>query len=187
MSNWSPVRELIAGSDFWAKFIRRAELDSTNSFIRRSSAMPPGTVVLASRQKHGHGKGKRKWYSPEGGLWFSFLLDGLFARTTPEFYVEVLNLIKSQLADNGVEARVSRPNDLVVGDKKIAGVLIEENEGKYIVGIGLNANNSPSDMPDAVGRKSTSIRSVTGKKVDRPEFLREFLARFESSFQGRTG
>lgn len=183
LTDWEPVRDLVGDSDVWNEFIYRTELDSTNRYLRNRKELQTGTVVLADRQTHGQGRGSRKWYSPEGGLWFSFSLGGLSPRVMPELYVELLNLVQDLLAEYGVETSVSRPNDLVVGDKKIAGLLIEECAGNYIVGIGINVNNEASGLPEAVKENSTTMKKVTGEEMDRTVMLRDFLAKFEDFYR----
>ncbi|MCF7890553.1 biotin--[acetyl-CoA-carboxylase] ligase [Candidatus Bipolaricaulota bacterium] len=183
MSNWEPVRDFVEGSDVWTEFIYRAELDSTSRYLRSSEDLEPGTVVLADKQTHGQGRGTRKWYSPEGGLWFSFSLGGLSSRSTPELYVDLLKLIRTLLAEYGVETSVSRPNDLVAGDKKIAGLLIEESGRNFIVGIGINVNNEASGLPEAVRENSTTMKEVAGEEVDRTVLLEDFLAKFEDFYR----
>lgn len=183
LTDWEPVRDLVGDSDVWNEFIYRTELDSTNRYLRNRKELQTGTVVLADRQTHGQGRGSRKWYSPEGGLWFSFSLGGLSPRAVPELYVELLNLVQDLLAEYGVETSVSRPNDLVVGDKKIAGLLIEECAGNYIVGIGINVNNEASGLPEAVKENSTTMKKVTGEEMDRTVMLRDFLAKFEDFYR----
>ena len=181
------MRNLVDSSGIWAEFIYREELDSTNRYLRNHRKLEPGTIVLADKQTHGHGTGSRKWYSPEGGLWFSFSLDGFSARMTQEFYVELLNLVKDLLEEYGIKTSVSRPNDLVVEGKKIAGILIEERAGSYIVGIGINVNNEASSLPEVVKENSTTTREVTGKEIDRTRMLGDFLSRFEYFYKNREG
>jgi len=183
LPNWDSVRDLVDRSDLWSEFIYREELDSTNRYLRNTENLEPGTVVLADKQSHGHGRGARKWYSPRGGLWFSFSLKGFSAGSPQDLYIDLLNLVQDILEEYGVETNVSRPNDLVVGGKKIAGLLIEENSGSYIVGIGINVNNEASGLPEVVKNNSTTTKDVTGKEIDRTEMLRDFLARFEDFYQ----
>lgn len=183
LTNWKPVQHLVDNSDVWSEFIYRTELDSTNRYLRNSEDLQPGTVVLADKQTHGQARGSRRWHSPRGGLWFSFSLGDLSQGAIPELYVELLNLVQDLLVEYGVETSVSRPNDLVVRDKKIAGLLIEENAGRYIVGIGINVNNEASSLPEVVKENSTTMKIVTGEEVDRTAMLRDFLARFEDYYQ----
>ncbi|MFB6291338.1 MAG: biotin--[acetyl-CoA-carboxylase] ligase [Candidatus Bipolaricaulia bacterium] len=187
MVNWDPVREIVESSAVWAEFIYRDELDSTNRYLRNNEDLETGAVVLADRQTHGHGRGSRKWYSPEGGLWFSFSIGGMTSRSTQELYVDLLNIVQGLLEEYGVETTVSRPNDLVVGNKKIAGLLIEKNTGNCIVGIGINVNNEASSLPEVVKENSTTMKKVTGEEIDRVALLRDFLTGFESFYRTETG
>ncbi len=183
LPDWDLIRDLTDRSSFWEEFIQRDELGSTNSFIRKRPELKPGTIVLASRQKHGHGKGKRKWYSPRGGLWFSFLVDCLPTSSSAEFYVVVLKLIKDLLSDYGVEARISRPNDLIAGEGKIAGMLIQESDDNYIIGIGINVNNAVSSLPESIEGSSTTMKELTGERVELAELLRDFMVRFGEYYE----
>jgi len=183
LPNWKPVRDLVESSNVWAEFIYREELDSTNLYLRNRENLQPGTIVLADRQTHGHGTGSRRWYSPKGGLWFSFSLGSLSARSTQELYVEILNLVQGILRGRGVETSISRPNDLIVEGKKIAGLLIEESAGRFIVGLGINVNNEASSLPEVVKENSTTMKEVTGKQIDRTEMLGDFLKKFENYYQ----
>lgn len=184
MGSWERVRSLVAESDFWTEFVHREELKSTSSYLRKKDELPVGTVVLAERQTSGRGRGTARWYSPEGGLWFSCKLSDSFEKSAQQFYVEALKLLRDLLADYGVETEISRPNDLVVEGKKLAGILIEEHDGEYIVGFGLNVNNDLSVIPEKVGENSVTLKEITGGEVDRDELLSEFLTRFEGMFNG---
>ncbi len=184
MGGWERVRSLVAESDFWAEFVHREELKSTNSYLRSKDKLPVGAIVLAERQTSGRGRGTARWYSPEGGLWFSVKLSDSFEKSAQEFYVDALRLLRDLLADYGVETEISRPNDLVAEGKKLAGILIEEHDGEYVVGFGLNVNNDLSVIPEKVGENSITMQEITGEEIDRDELLSEFLSRFEVMFNG---
>jgi len=179
LANWNPVEEYVEKSDFWNKFICRDELESTSGYIRKLNSLAPGIVVLAERQRKGRGRGTSRWYSPSGGLWFSFSLSGLSSDSPQELYVGILGILRDLLADYGVKTKISRPNDLVVDNDKIAGALIEECGDKYIVGLGLNVNNDLSSLPEEVRKSATTLMRETGREIDRSHLLRDFLSRFE--------
>ncbi len=182
MGGWEKVRSQVEKSGFWSEFVHREELKSTSSYLRSRGDLSTGTIVLAERQTSGHGRGAARWYSPEGGLWFSFKLAESFEGSAQEFYVKALNMLRDLLADFGVETKISRPNDLVVKGNKIAGILIEEHDASYIVGFGMNVNNDLSAIPENVGENSITMQEVIGGEVDRDELLAEFLIRFEGMF-----
>lgn len=180
MANWNPVEDYVEKSDFWNKFIYRDELESTSGYLRKLNGLQPGVVVLAESQTKGRGKGTNRWYSPSGGLWFSFSLSGLPSDSPQELYVEILGILRDLLAKYGVKTKISRPNDLVVDNKKIAGALIEQCGDSYIVGLGLNVNNDTSSFPKEVRKATTTLMRETGKEIDRSQLLRDFLSRFEN-------
>ncbi len=180
MSNWNPVEDYVEKSDFWNKFIFRDKLESTSGYLRKLNSLQAEVVVLSESQTKGRGKGTSRWYSPPGGLWFSFSLDDLQSDLPQKLYVEILGILRDLLADYGVKTKVSRPNDLVVDKNKIAGALIEQCGDSYIVGLGVNVNNDLSSLPKEVRKDATTLMRETGREIDRSQLLRDFLARFEN-------
>ena len=78
----------------------------------------------------------------------------------------------------GVEARIKWPNDLVIGGKKLAGILVESRqfEGQdYVIGIGVNCQQQKSDFPLKLQGTATSIRQECGREVDRIKLGQEIL------------
>jgi BirA family biotin operon repressor/biotin-[acetyl-CoA-carboxylase] ligase len=140
-------------------------LPSTQDEIHRLAAdgAPAGTVVVADQQAAGRGTRGRTWTSPLGGLWLSFL-----CRPTRLPGVEVLSLrvglaASEALAEVGGLPPVSLkwPNDLIVGDRKVGGILCEARwRGDVLdwvaVGVGLNIRNP---LPD-------DARVLPGRLVD---------------------
>jgi BirA family transcriptional regulator, biotin operon repressor / biotin---[acetyl-CoA-carboxylase] ligase len=133
---------------------------------------PHGTLAVAGVQKGGRGRLGRHWGSPQGGLWMSLVLRpeleaGLASRITQTAAVGVAGA----LWEIGVEARIKWPNDLLVGGRKICGILAESGVGPggrldyVILGIGMNANLDPSDL-GVMDREVTTIRSELGQDVD---------------------
>jgi BirA family transcriptional regulator, biotin operon repressor / biotin---[acetyl-CoA-carboxylase] ligase len=133
---------------------------------------PHGTLVVAGVQKGGRGRLGRHWGSPQGGLWMSLVLRpeleaGLASRITQTAAVGVAGA----LWEIGVEARIKWPNDLLVGGRKICGILAESGVGPggrldyVILGIGMNANLDPSDL-GVMDREVTTIRFELGQDVD---------------------
>ena len=136
------------------------------------AGMPHGTLVVAGVQKGGRGRLGRHWGSPEGGLWMSMvlrpgLLAGLASRITQTAAVGVARA----LWEIGVKARIKWPNDLLVGGRKICGILAESGVGpggrlEYaVLGVGMNANLDPSEL-GVMDREVTTIRYELGRDVD---------------------
>ena len=141
-------------------------------------------VVWAEHQSAGRGQRGHTWHSNEGvNLTFSTVLKPSFLTAVEQFMlseVVALSLVDT-LADYGVECRIKWTNDIYAGDKKIAGVLIEQSLAgdriaRTVVGIGLNVNQRefPADLPNP-----TSIVVERGAECERREVLNTFLRHLE--------
>ena len=141
-------------------------------------------VVWAECQSAGRGQRGHTWHSNEGvNLTFSAVLKPTFLTAVEQFMlseVVALSLVDA-LAEYGVECRIKWTNDIYAGDKKIAGVLIEQSLAgdtiaRTVVGIGLNVNQRefPADLPNP-----TSIVVERGAECERREVLECFLKHLE--------
>jgi BirA family transcriptional regulator, biotin operon repressor / biotin---[acetyl-CoA-carboxylase] ligase len=163
-------------------------LNSTNekaSAIARSGAVD-GTVVVADHQTQGRGRLGRVWDSPAGvNLYFSLILRPAIE---PRYAAQLTLLTGLAMAETisaaGADSvEIKWPNDLLLGGKKVAGILtemvVEENQIQFvIVGVGVNVNVSLSDfMPEIAGIAAT-LAGHLKKKVKRSTFLADFLSRF---------
>lgn len=151
-----------------------AEVDSTNNYANRlilSEAAEEGTVVLAHYQKKGRGQIGNHWESEAGrNLLYSIILYPQFLMTEHQFFISkvvslgLLEFLKMETDD----VAIKWPNDLYVGRKKIAGILIENAiKGKFMLhsisGIGLNVNQEIflSNAPNPI-----SLKQLTGKRYN---------------------
>jgi BirA family transcriptional regulator, biotin operon repressor / biotin---[acetyl-CoA-carboxylase] ligase len=152
-------------------FIFLTEVESTNNYANHlvlSKAAEHGTVVLAQHQKMGKGQQGNSWESEFGkNLLMSIILFPDFLPATKQFYLSKIaslalaNFVKSEKA----EVSIKWPNDIYVGNSKLAGILIENSIkanhlDSSIIGIGLNLNQERfvSDAPNPV-----SLKQITGK------------------------
>ena len=99
------------------------ELDSTNEFAKTLKDADEGTLVIADRQTQGKGRIGRKWYSPEGGLWFSIILKPEDKTLPLQMVIGVA--ICDALKTLGINANLKWPNDVLIDTKKVAGILAE--------------------------------------------------------------
>jgi len=149
---------------------------------------PHGTLVVAEVQTGGRGRLGRSWGSPKGGLWMSLVLRPAFEASHASRITQTAAVgVAKALWEIGVEARVKWPNDLLVGGKKICGILAESSaenatvsaKGRrldhVILGVGMNANLDPAELgvPD---REVTTIRSELGHDVDLLDLLSTLLS-----------
>ncbi len=142
------------------RLLRYDEVDSTQRVARGlvERGAGPGTIVIAGSQTAGHGRYGREWASPPGGLYASIVLD-----PDPLLPLRAGVAVAEALSGYGIAARLKWPNDVTVGGKKIAGILVEAAGGAMILGIGVNLEGIP--YPGA-----TSVRAAGGS-VPRPDEL----------------
>lgn len=167
------------------------ETASTNDVVASKAAeSAEGLVIFAEQQTAGRGQYGRRWESAMGkGLWFSILLrPGIAvsesARVTDFLARGIAATIEHELQ---LPATIKPPNDIYVGGRKVAGVLVEmrvELDGGYcaIAGVGVNANHQLADFPPELQTSATSLALASGNKIDRTSFaialLRELEARY---------
>ncbi len=154
------------------------ELDSTNDFAKGLIAgAPEGTVVIAERQRRGKGRLGKSWCSPEGGLWFSIIIGKSNGLLIPLMAGVALCEVLRGL---GLNVGIKWPNDIVIGGKKIAGILTELEGKRIILGIGLNLN--VSRFPDEIKDVATSLFLEMGRSYPREEVLGLILKGIERWF-----
>jgi len=128
-------------------------LGSTNDEARRlaASGAPHGTVVHADEQAAGRGRFGRTWFSPPGNLYLSVLLrlDLPASRGSELSFVTALTVADTidALLPKQSKATLKWPNDVLVNEGKIAGILVESLDDAQIIGIGVNVLEAPRNAP----------------------------------------
>jgi BirA family transcriptional regulator, biotin operon repressor / biotin---[acetyl-CoA-carboxylase] ligase len=165
------------------RLIRLEEVDSTNSYLSSKfpgRALPEGSVVWSQNQKKGRGQGANKWASESGkNLTFSIVIYPEFLSPAKQFYISkaiclaVFDLV-SLYTD---KVSIKWPNDIYVGDKKVAGILIEHTIERHliktsIIGIGININQTsfPGSLPNP-----TSLAKESKHNYDLEELLTNII------------
>jgi len=162
---------------------------STNDFLRRmlSPGLPEGFVVFAEHQSAGRGQRGNRWASaPHLGLWFSVLLrPQIPLAASPCLTNWAAHAIVATIqSETGLEAAIKPPNDVFVGDRKVAGVLVETKAGsgpafEAIIGIGVNMNQMADDFPAELRTRAGSLAMALGKQVSRIDFAVALLLQLE--------
>lgn len=154
------------------------EIDSTNNYIRLNySNLNNGDIVTSEVQLYGKGRGDHHWISEKGNLYFSFLLKKEFAFTDMFPLLTVISVsVIELLREYGIEARIKYPNDILVENKKICGILIEttgyQSIQSVIVGIGINVNQIDFGI---LNEKATSMKLRLNNETDITEILNRFI------------
>jgi BirA family biotin operon repressor/biotin-[acetyl-CoA-carboxylase] ligase len=147
-----------------------------------------GMVIIAEEQTGGIGRLGRVWVSPAGGIWITIVLkpkipiDHVFM-VTMAGSIAIARAIRKEF-DLG--ALIKWPNDIYIGNNKVAGLLLElsaeaDTIHYCLLGIGVDVNISPSDL-SKVPSSVTSISAEVGHDVDRASFLARILKEFESRY-----
>jgi BirA family biotin operon repressor/biotin-[acetyl-CoA-carboxylase] ligase len=169
-----------------------AEVDSTQHVARelaRADA-PEGTIVIAERQTAGRGRLGREWHSPAGlNLYCSIVLRPRLApAAVPQIALVAGAAVAAAVAEEGgPRPGIKWPNDVLLGGRKVAGILTEmesemERVHHAIVGIGVNLNAPAAAFPRALRTKATSLLVATGRRVDRAAFTGRLLAAIEARY-----
>lgn len=170
------------------------EVASTNDLAINLAALgrSEGTVVVAGSQTRGKGRRGRRWFSPPGkNLYLSVILRPRRERREwPELSWVVAGGVARLLAGAGMRRAVTLkcPNDVLVGGRKIAGILLEHRmtparKSGVVAGIGLNVNLSEEDLPGEMKGMATSIAMETGEVTDLGELLVSVCRSVETTYR----
>ena len=170
-------------------------IDSTQSFALKLASRPHenGTIIVAKRQTHGRGRQDRKWISPDGGIWLSVLLKPNFEVSQVSLFPMLASLALAITIEKTLklEPKLKWPNDVTLGDKKVAGILVdasvESNQIDYLViGVGINFKIDSTSITK-IAKNSKNFYGATtlvGKKTnaDPVVFLQAFLNELEKMY-----
>jgi BirA family biotin operon repressor/biotin-[acetyl-CoA-carboxylase] ligase len=184
------LRQRLKGSLFGKHIYHFFKTDSTNRVALElgHAGEPEGTVVLAEEQTAGKGRAGRAWQSERAaGIYVTLLLRPRLAPVQ----APLLTMMAGLSARTAIEAQtrlaadLKWPNDLILGGKKVGGILTEMHAEPsqvrfVIVGIGLNVNQEK--FPGELGTTASSLRIETGKQVSRLELLVRLLREFENDY-----
>ena len=166
------------------------EIDSTMNAARELAreGCPEFTVVTADRQQQGRGRMTRSWFSDPGGLYFTIVLRPALpaALASLATFAAGVAWVRVLAEEYGLAAGLKWPNDLLVEERKLSGMLSEmETRGDMVrfvnIGTGLNVNNDLSEQEP----RAVSLKALTGRPRSRRRLLTRFLDRFEEHQTGQ--
>jgi BirA family transcriptional regulator, biotin operon repressor / biotin---[acetyl-CoA-carboxylase] ligase len=146
---------------------------------------PEGTVAVADEQTEGRGRLGRRWDAPAGTsvLCSVQLRPKVDASRFPELTILGAEACAEAIHSlTGLAATLKDPNDVLIGGRKVAGVLGESDAQRVVLGIGINANVPADELPGEVRIPATSLLVETDAAVDRVELLVELLAALERRY-----
>jgi BirA family biotin operon repressor/biotin-[acetyl-CoA-carboxylase] ligase len=146
---------------------------------------PEGAVAVAEEQSEGRGRLGREWHAPART---SVLVSVLLRPTVdparlPELTLVIGGAVAEAIAElTELEPVIKFPNDVLLDGKKVAGILAESSEGRVVLGIGVNANQSADELPRDAQIEPTSLRLEWGEPVERAALLAAILLRVELAY-----
>ncbi|HWR54336.1 MAG TPA: biotin--[acetyl-CoA-carboxylase] ligase [Bryobacteraceae bacterium] len=150
-------------------WLERCESTMIEAAVLAAEGAPHGTVVGADEQTAGQGRLGRAWHSePGAGLYVSMVL------RLPQAGLLTMALGLATAEAIGVPCDLRWPNDVLIGRKKCAGILVMTEHGAFIAGIGINLNHT--SFPPDLAEIATSLRIETGREQSRAVILDALLA-----------
>lgn len=149
-----------------------------------------GLVITAEEQLKGRGRRGRTWESPKGtGIWMTILLRPYLSpnQGTKFTLLSAVAVAKAINEVTGLKAKIKWPNDIIIMNKKVCGILTEMNAemdfiNYIIIGIGINVNAKQDDFPIEVQQRAISLAQVIGEKVSRQDLVRKILQNIEKRY-----
>ncbi|HKL26001.1 MAG TPA: biotin--[acetyl-CoA-carboxylase] ligase [Desulfuromonadales bacterium] len=189
------AEELSAGASGQLIGCRIRTLETTDSTNLQAMALgdagaPEGLVVIADRQTAGKGRLGRSWISPGGvNLYLSVLLrPPVLPAAAPQLtFLSALAVCRTIEDVSDLQPQVKWPNDILLGGRKVAGLLNEmssetDRVNHVVLGIGINLNVMRAELPTQVRYPATSIAIETGRPVSRLKFTTLLLRRLDELY-----
>ncbi len=176
------------------KIIHYFRIDSTNSVALELAATDPaaaphGTVIVAEEQTAGRGRFGRNWYSEKSsGIYVSIILRPKLSPAVAPALTLVAGVAGNTVlrAATGLDVDIRWPNDLLIGGRKLGGILTEmsaEVDRLHAVVIGMGINVNHREMPDELKPIATSMRMETGRVHSRSNLLVSLLKQIDSDYR----
>ncbi len=175
-----------------SKYIHYDTIGSTNAEAHRlaESGCPEGTLVVAEQQTAGKGRKGREWVSPAGtGIYATLVLrPPLPMEDTPLLTLLTAVAIAEAITEvTPLQPTIKWPNDILIHDRKVAGILTEVSSDVdhvefALIGLGLNVNTQKKDLPERPIFPATSLAIEANALQNRPALLAKWLDNFESEY-----
>lgn len=180
----------LSDCEFGRRVLYFDSTQSTNQVLRADPELEHGVLAVADEQTMGRGRRGRSWQSPPGtGISMSFLIRDLHdpERCTMITILAALAVRKALNRVTGMECMIKWPNDILIHERKVCGILTEmSTEESYvnwvIVGIGINVSQTGFD--EELREKATSLLLEGGKKYNRADII-EWVMRYFEEYYGK--
>lgn len=173
---------------FGRPYVYAERCESTQRLL--SDDAPEGAVAAADEQTAGRGRLGRDWVAPPGS---SVLASIALRPAVPTEKLAELSLVAGRACSRALTAvadvipEVKWPNDVLIGGRKVAGILAEAHEGRVVLGIGINVLQAEDELPLRAQHPATSLLLETGRSIRRAELLAAFLDELEREHDAWVG
>jgi BirA family biotin operon repressor/biotin-[acetyl-CoA-carboxylase] ligase len=153
------------------------------------ASLPEGAVAVCDEQTAGRGRLGRAWDAPPG----TAILCSVLLRPPPDRRTPELSLVGGMATADAVErelrlaAQIKWPNDVMVNRRKVAGVLAEGRDDVVVLGMGINVNQQPDELPSDPRTPAASLRTVDGTRHERAPILATLLTQLETYYDSWRG
>ena len=160
-------------------------IESTNQYAWNliTKNIKNATVVITKNQTNGKGQRENKWFaSPNKSLTFSIIMK------VNKKYDELLSLktgisvIAGIKKNTSIDCHLKWPNDIMINEKKIGGILIEKKKDNIVIGIGINVNEELEHINPLVKKYSTSLKIMSNLSIQLEKLLANILNEFEYNY-----
>lgn len=164
------------------KIFKFNEVESTQKIAKNilKENLSEEFIVIAEKQTNGYGRHGRKWHSPKGGIYATIVLKAFKGNLNLISQAAALAVRKAINRICQINAKVKWPNDIIVNNRKIGGIISEAiivgNKPKHlIIGIGVNVNIGREQLPPELREKATSTLIEAGRNFNIEEILNEII------------
>ena len=164
------------------------EVQSTNTVAKflAINGAENGTVIISEKQTDAKGRSGKAWASPIGGIWLSLIVKpNVDYSKLPMITIGTGVAVAKAIERTGItSAEIKWPNDIIIHDKKVCGILTEavttfNTIDSVIIGVGIDANIDIEDFPEELQDGTTTLADELGRKEDENVLIRLFLEEFE--------
>lgn len=172
-------------------YVYYSKIDSTNKKAKElaTDGFEEGTIVISEEQSLGRGRLGRVWYSPKGkGIWVSIILKpDIPTMMAPRITLIGAAAVHSALEEFGIKSEIKWPNDIILNNKKVCGILTEmsgemEKLNYIVMGIGINVNTEENELENELNKIATSLKIECKKEICRKQLLCSLLNHFEDFY-----
>jgi len=172
-------------------FYKSVESTNSSALSLAKDGAPEGTAIVADNQTHGRGRMQRVWQSPPAlNLYASLIMRPNLAAalSSPVTIMAGVAVAEVLSAYCPTQVQLKWPNDVLVNDKKICGILTEikaiHNKIEFIImGIGININMQKNDLSPSIEKIATSLRLEVGKSINRVELTVKLFEKIAYFYQ----